>query len=152
MTTGAPRKADFFISYTRADSAWAEWTAKVLEDAGHTVVVQFLDFAVGDNFVLAMERALAGSQRLVLLLSQAYMRSGFTAAEWSAVFRLDPDGRRRLLVPLLVEDFELDGLLGPRIHIPLHDVDEATARRRLLDGLQDPRATRNPDPPFPGRS
>ena len=31
---------DFFISYTGADVAWAEWIAQTLEDAGYQTVVQ----------------------------------------------------------------------------------------------------------------
>jgi hypothetical protein len=143
-------EADYFISYTIADKAWAEWVAGVLESAGYTVTAQFLDFATGDNFVLAMDDALARSRQVMLLLSPAYMKSGFTAAEWSAAFRTDPTGRERRLVPVMVTHFELGGLLGPRVYIPLHGVDEATARQRLLDGLLDPRKVRDADPPFPG--
>jgi TIR domain len=45
---------DFFISYTAADRAWAEWVAWQLEAAGWTTVLQAWDFAVGENFVLRM--------------------------------------------------------------------------------------------------
>jgi hypothetical protein len=34
----------FFISYTGADQAWAEWIADQLEAAGHTTVLQAWDF------------------------------------------------------------------------------------------------------------
>ncbi|MEM7797396.1 MAG: toll/interleukin-1 receptor domain-containing protein, partial [Cyanobacteria bacterium P01_C01_bin.118] len=29
----------FFVSYNRADKAWAEWIAWTLEEAGHTAVI-----------------------------------------------------------------------------------------------------------------
>ncbi len=32
--------ADFFVSYTSADRAWAEWIAWQLEAEGYTVIVQ----------------------------------------------------------------------------------------------------------------
>lgn len=143
-------KADFFISYTGVDKAWAEWTAKVLEGAGYQVVAQFLDFRAGDNFVLAIDAALARSRKIMLLLSPAYLRSGFTAAEWSAVFCRDPEGRQQSLIPVMVTECEVIGLLGPRVYIALHGIDEATAQRRLLDGLLDPRKIRDANPPFPG--
>jgi hypothetical protein len=38
---------DFFISYTSADRAWAEWIAYVLEEEGLSVVVQAWDFRPG---------------------------------------------------------------------------------------------------------
>lgn len=31
---------DFFISYTQADRAWAEWIAWALEEDGHRVLIQ----------------------------------------------------------------------------------------------------------------
>jgi TIR domain-containing protein len=31
---------DFYISYTQADRAWAEWIAWILEEDGHHVLVQ----------------------------------------------------------------------------------------------------------------
>ena len=36
---------DFFISYTAADRAWAEWIAWQLEGAGYDVVLQAWDVA-----------------------------------------------------------------------------------------------------------
>ena len=39
--------ADFFVSYTSADRAWAEWIACQLEAEGYTVVVQVWDFGAG---------------------------------------------------------------------------------------------------------
>ncbi len=49
--------ADFFVSYTSADEAWAEWIGFVLEEEGFTVVIQAWDFRPGSNFVLEMQRA-----------------------------------------------------------------------------------------------
>ncbi|MFD4578035.1 toll/interleukin-1 receptor domain-containing protein [Streptomyces sp. NPDC058417] len=149
MTAPADR-ADCFVSYTASDKDWADWITSVLEDAGHRVIVQLLDFRVGGNFVLDMEHALTVSERLVVVLSPAYLASGFTAAEWSAVFRRDPTGSKGLIVPVKTERFEVTGLLGPRVYIPVFDVDEATARARLLDGLTDPRTAPRTTPPFPG--
>ena len=33
-------RKDFFISYTKADKAWAEWIAWELENEGYTCVLQ----------------------------------------------------------------------------------------------------------------
>jgi TIR domain len=38
------RAADFFVSYTSTDRAWAEWIAWQLEADGYKVVVQAWDF------------------------------------------------------------------------------------------------------------
>jgi TIR domain len=39
--------ADFFVSYTSADQAWAEWIAWQLEAEGYQVVVQAWNFRPG---------------------------------------------------------------------------------------------------------
>jgi TIR domain len=43
---------DFFISYNKADRAWAEWIAWQLEQAGYQTTNQAWDFRPGSNFVL----------------------------------------------------------------------------------------------------
>jgi hypothetical protein len=47
---------DFFISYSQADRAWAEWITWQLEAAGYSVVIQAWDFAPGSNFILESEQ------------------------------------------------------------------------------------------------
>jgi hypothetical protein len=42
--------ADFFVSYTSVDRAWAEWIVWQLEDEGYTVVVQAWDFIPGRSW------------------------------------------------------------------------------------------------------
>jgi hypothetical protein len=52
--TVADQQRDFFISYTGADRAWAEWIAVQLEAAGHTTVLQAWDFRPGQDFLHEM--------------------------------------------------------------------------------------------------
>ena len=54
----ASDKIDFFISYTAADRAWAEWIAWQLEDADYSTVLQAWDFKSGSNFVEKMQTAM----------------------------------------------------------------------------------------------
>ncbi len=46
---------DFFVSYTQADRAWAEWIAWTLEEDGYQVLVQAWDFVPGSNWVQKMQ-------------------------------------------------------------------------------------------------
>ena len=55
---------EFFVSYTGADQAWAEWIADQLEAAGHPVVLQAWDFRPGENFVLRMNQALEQAEQV----------------------------------------------------------------------------------------
>src|SRR4249919_353427 len=87
MTDASDDKRDFFfISYTGADKAWAEWIAWQLEAAGHSVVLQAWDFRPGANFVLGMQRATERAERTVPVLSPSFLAARFTQPEWAAAF------------------------------------------------------------------
>ena len=59
----------FFISYTQADRAWAEWIAWVLEASGSSITIQAWDFRPGGNLVVDMHKAAADSERTLAVLS-----------------------------------------------------------------------------------
>lgn len=142
----------FFVSYTRADLAWAEWIAWQLEAVGHRTTLQAWDFRPGTNFVAAMQQAVAKADRTLAVLSQAYYDSGFGAAEWQAAFAQDPTGEHGLLLPVRVEECRPPGLLRPIVYVDLVGLDEATARERLLAGLDRTRAKPSTAPAFPSRT
>jgi hypothetical protein len=100
---GPPAQVDFFISYTAADRAWAEWIAWQLEAAGYTTVLQAWDFQPGTDFVHQMQRATQEADRTIAVVSPAYFGSQFGEAEWRVAFAKDPTGEHGLLVPVRVE-------------------------------------------------
>ena len=145
----ASKGIDFFISYTNADSPWAEWIAWTLRDGGYAVSFQPWDFVPGTNFPLKMQEAAAHSKRTIAVLSPAYLEANFTGSEWAAAFVRDPKGIHRRLIPVMVETCEPDGLLASIVSIRLMGLNEADARETLLRGASD-----NPSPArlptFPG--
>jgi len=44
-------KRDFFISYNKADKAWAKWIAGVLEENDYSTYLQAWDMRPGDDFI-----------------------------------------------------------------------------------------------------
>ena len=142
-------RSDFFVSYTAADQAWAEWIAGELEAAGHTTVIQAWDFRPGENFVLRMSQALEKSERVLAVLSPRYFASAYVTDEWTAALVRDPQGRDRLL-PVRIETCELPPLIANRIYIDLVGLDERTAAARLRAGVVRGRATLAGCGPFPG--
>jgi len=141
---------DFFISYTQADRNWAVWIAWILEEKGYTTVIQDWDFRPGGNFVLDMQKAAAGTERTVAILSPDYLKSRFSAAEWAAAFAKDPTGEKGILLPVRVREVELAGLLPQVVYIDLVGRDEDTSRERLLAGIKRERAKPAGKPAFPG--
>jgi hypothetical protein len=140
--------ADFFVSYTSADRAWAEWVAWQLEQAGYQVIIQAWDFEPGDNFVDRMRDALEQADRTLALVSAAYLASPYCTDEWTGAFLHDPDGRNRLL-QVRIEDCELPRLLRAQIYVDLDGLPREEARARLLAGVKRGRRKPLSEPPFP---
>lgn len=129
------RAADFFVSYTSADRAWAEWIAWELEAAGYTTVLQAWHMPPGTSFVHAMDEALHRTSHTLLILSPAYLRSAMTEAEWRPGFVADPSGIQRRLIPIRIEACQPAGLLADRVYVDLVDLDGAAAKAALLEGI-----------------
>jgi hypothetical protein len=129
-------KVDFFISYTKADQAMAEWVAWQLEAAGYRTVIQAWDFRPGRDFVTEMQRAMDGSHRVLAVVSPAYLETPFARAEWNAALATDPTGMAGRLLPVRVAEVALQGLNQPRIYIDLVGLLQEEARERLLAGVQ----------------
>jgi hypothetical protein len=132
--------ADFFISYTQDDEKWAEWIAQVLEGAEYSVIYQKRDFHAGENFVIEMDQGLASSDRVLAVLSPAYLASKYTPSEWGWAFAKDPTGRQRKLVTVKVKPCEPNGLLTAAIAINLVDLSDEEAKKVLLERVP-PRGT-----------
>jgi hypothetical protein len=127
---------DFFVSYQQADRAWAEWIAWQLEGAGHSVLFQAWDFVPGTNWITLMQDGVSRSDRVIVVLSPAYIGSVFGAAEWQSIWVHDPGGAKRHVIPVRVADCERPGLLAGIVGIDLFGVPEPTALQRLQDAVQ----------------
>jgi TIR domain/Tetratricopeptide repeat len=140
------RGVDFFISHAGRDTAWAEWLAWQLQQAGYTVELDVWDWAPGEDFVARMQQALERADRLLAVCTEAYFSSAFGGAELRAAFTT-PAAAAGRIVPVLVEPVTLPALYAPLIHVDLTGLDEATAAARLRDRLSGGRPTAAP--PFP---
>jgi tetratricopeptide (TPR) repeat protein len=133
MGTGAdgPAGRDFFVSYTQADRAWAEWIAWVLEEDGHQVLVQAWDFVPGSNWIVGMQAGVAEAARTIAVLSPDYLTSQYGTAEWEAAWASDPAGKQRKLLTVRVAECGRPGLLAGVVGVDLFGRPEAEARGRL---------------------
>jgi len=150
MADSLDSDVDFFVSYNGHDKKWAEWIAWQLENASFSVLLQAWDFRPGSNFVLEMNKATQRAKRTIVVLSPHFLASGFTQPEWAAAFAKDPTGSNRVVVPILVEATDVEGLLGPIVHIDLVGLDLDEAATALLAGIQPGRSKPTTPPPFPG--
>jgi TIR domain/Tetratricopeptide repeat len=143
------RGTDFFISHAGRDTAWAEWLAWQLQQAGYTVELDVWDWAPGEDFVARMQTALERADRVLAVCTQAYFASAFGGAELRATFAQQATTEGRI-VPVLVEPVTLPPLYAPLIHVDLTGLDEAAAAARLRDRLTGGRPAG--PPPFPVRN
>jgi tetratricopeptide (TPR) repeat protein len=142
--------ADFFVSYTSADRAWAEWIAWQLEAEGYKVVVQAWDFTAGRDWVHEMQHAATTAQRIVVVLSHTYLQSAHGEAEWRPFYAEDPSGAEGRLLSVRVGEVEPPGLLKTRIYVDLIDRDAESARAALLAAVRGARGKPAEEPEFPG--
>ena len=139
---------DFFVSYTSCDLTWAEWIAWVLEENGHSVIIQAWDFRPGGNFILDMQRAAAEAERTIMVLSEAYLNAMYTQPEWAAAFTQDPTSVKRQLLPIRVAPCKPSGMLAPLVYVDLVGKTETEAEQLLLEALKE-RAKPSRRPSFP---
>jgi hypothetical protein len=122
---------DFFVSYTQADRAWAEWMAWTLEEDGYRVLVQAWDFVPGSNWVARVQDGVRDARRVVAVLSPEYLDSVYGGAEWQAAWASDPAGSGSRLLPVRVRPCDRPGLLAGVAGVDVFGVEEAVAAGRL---------------------
>jgi TIR domain len=147
------RNWDFFVSYTQADRAWAEWIAWVLEEDGCQVFVQAWDFVPGNNWLAKMQAGTRDAARTIAVLSGGYLGSAYGSAEWQAALAADPDGTGRKLLVVRVADCQRPGLLAGIVSVDLFGISEPEARGRLREmvtSAKSGRAKPAAAPGFPG--
>src|SRR5579885_1342467 len=91
-----------------------------------------------------MQKAASECDRTLAVLSPDYLQSEFVQPEWAAAFAADPTGNSRKLVPVRVRPCEMKGLLKAIVCIDLVGLEEAGARRQLLEGVREGRGPSAP--------
>ncbi len=144
-----PSPRIIFVSYNKADRAWAEWMAWILEEDGFGARIQAWDFR--GNFVLDMDRAIKDAEQTVIVLSQDYLDAEYTHPEWAAAFAKDPRSEKNKLIPVRVGEVTPTGLLGQIVYVDFVGKDEGDAKDLLISRIRGLRGKPTVKPNFPGR-
>ena len=148
MSTEAGYAYDVFISYSHADKDWVRSELlPYLESAGLRVCIDYRDFELGAPIVTEMRRGLTVSRRTLLILTPDYLGSAWTRFEQSMLQTLDPDNRKRRLIPLMKEACDLPLEISYLNYLDLTVPDDRElAWSRLLKALQAPVKQAPPTP------
>jgi hypothetical protein len=124
----------YFVSYATEDEPIAREVVSVIESRGGEAVVQFRDFSQR-GFVRAMREGIERADRFVALQSARYWASDHCQAEWDAAYARDPGGRRRFIVPFLLEPTPLPPIASELVHKSLFGLDGAGRRSAIADWI-----------------
>lgn len=128
---------DFFVSYTGSDLHYATWVAEILENNGFKVTIQAWDFKAGDNFVSKINEALLDCKKLIVILSNSYLKSKWCEAEWTSKLAEQIKLNERRIIPIRIENVvNLSGLLSPIVYIDIVDKSEDEATREIINGVR----------------
>lgn len=128
---------DFFVSYTGTDINFATWVAEVLESENYSVIIQAWDFRPGDNFVTKINESLKECKKLIVILSDSYLKSKWCEAEWTVKLAEQIRLNERRIIPIRIAPVNLEGLLSPIVYIDIVDKTEEDAQNEILAGVKD---------------
>ena len=105
---------DFFVSYTQADRAWAEWIAWQLEEDSYRVLIQAWDMVSGSNWIHRMHEGVQRAGRTIAVFSAAYLDRCMRRRNGRPHGAMTRSGRQRKLLVFRVADCDRPGLLAGR--------------------------------------
>ncbi len=129
------------ISYASIDRTWADWIANELEEIGQPVLLREIDLSAdavdAAASVAAIQARLDAGARVVVVLSQDYVRSPGAAMFWQAVDDRDPTGQN--LIPIRIDSSRISAPFADRhALVDLVNLAEDRARHTLLSAFDQP--------------
>ena len=128
---------DVFISYSSSDKQWVRGELlNRIENAGLSAFVDFRDFKRGAPSIKEMERGVTACRKTLLVLTPAYIESGWCEIENIMLQTLDPANRDLRLIPLLKTQCKKPLRIGALTHVDFSDgADFELAWYQLLAAL-----------------
>ena len=127
---------DLFLSHGTPDKPWVRSLADELEQLGLRVFLDERELKAGQNWVVELSEALAGSRYLVLVLSATSVDRGWVIAEWTGYMaEHGPLGR---LLPVTIDSVEIPTILKAKQAVDGIDRDAGRVADELFKVVGDP--------------
>ncbi|MEM7578670.1 MAG: toll/interleukin-1 receptor domain-containing protein [Cyanobacteria bacterium P01_A01_bin.80] len=143
-------KYDVFISYSSRDRDWvSNHLLTALETAGLKVCIDYRDFEIGVPSLENIEKAVEGSRKTLLVLTQSWLSSEWTNFEALLIQTQDPAARGRRILPLMVDKTELPKRLRMLTYLDLTDpVNFDFQLKRLINNISNTNTLQEYDKPY----
>ena len=130
-------RIDVFISYSSVNKDWARKDLlSALERAGLRVCIDFRDFKAGKPAIQNMRDSILESRHTLLVLTDAYLKSGWTELENLLSQTIDPANRQERIIPLLKENCVPPLEINYLTHVNFFDPDDwDIAWKQLFEAL-----------------
>jgi hypothetical protein len=125
-----------FLSYNSTDKVSAEHIGAVIEKGGFAVFSQYKDMKPGNHFIAQMQTGLEVMGKFVPLYSPEYQVSDYCQAEFNAAYQMDPLGKRKLIVGLMLRPTKLMPLQQGIVHIPIYHLEPEHAEKEIIAALR----------------
>lgn len=123
-----------FLSYSHADDVIANKLAEDLRSHNTHVWVDTWELSVGDSIINKVQDAIKKSSALLVLLSEASVRSEWCKKELSAGLMRELEEKRVVVLPVLVEDCEIPVFLREKKYADLRE-DYDRGLNSILDAI-----------------
>src|ERR1044071_4828170 len=101
---------DVFLSHNGQDKPWVRSLVEQFRGIGLKVFFDEDTILGGEPVVRAIENGLLRSRHVLLVLSRAALASRWVALETAITIAEDPDGRGRRVIPVKIEELDLNEL------------------------------------------
>jgi len=129
-------KRDFFISFNSKDKAISDWITYELKRKGFTMYYQYDDFPPGSDFMKQMNKAMLNTKLTIAIWTKNYFDSNFTAIEARTALKASLEKEEIKIIPIKVEDCEIDPLFSTLVYINLIGKQEFESQKLLISGVR----------------
>jgi TIR domain len=129
---------DLFVSYTSEDKEKAFWIGREIQTLGHRPRIHDWEIPPGGDIVQWMERNIEYSDRVLCVVSHAYLAAPYSSWERKAASWASVSGRENFVIPIFIENCQPPVLMAHIKRCNLFGLSEEQARVHLVEFFREP--------------